>query len=254
MREWSAPALWVLGALLLAVAGIGCLASRASAPSLIGGGARVLFIGNSYTYVNDVPGLVQALVDSSHAGDSIAVETVAFPDFALVDHWNEGTALREIRKGGWRWVVLQQGPSSVGANRDTLRMWTKEFASEIVRSGASPALFSAWPSMSRTADFDRAIESYSLAAVDVNGLLLPVAASWLAAWRRDPSLQLYASDGLHASAEGSYLAALAIYGALRQRSPVGLPNVVVTRTGEVLRVESARARLLQESAAEALGR
>jgi len=244
----------VLGALLLLVAGIGCLSAPSTAPILIGGGARVLFIGNSYTYVNDVPGLVQALVDSSHMGDSIAVETVAFPDFALVDHWNEGTALREIRKGGWRWVVLQQGPSSVGVNRDTLRMWTKAFASEIDKIGGRTALFSAWPSAARTQDFDRAIESYTLAASDVNGMLAPVAASWLAAWRRDASLALYASDGLHASVDGSYLAALAIYGALLGRSPVGLPNVLTTRAGRVLQLDATRARLLQESAAEALGR
>jgi hypothetical protein len=197
---------------------------------------------------------VQALVDSAHAGDSIAVETVAFPDFALVDHWNEGTALREIHKGGWRWVVLQQGPSSVDVNRDTLRLWTKALASEIDKVGGRTVLFSAWPSAARTQDFERAIESYTLAASDVHGVLAPVAASWLAAWRRDASLALYAGDGLHASPDGSYLAALAIYGALTGHSPVGLPNVLMTRSGFTLRVDATRARLLQDAAADALGR
>ena len=244
----------VVAAAMVIFGDLHCLpTARAAGPGLVGGGARVLFVGNSYTYVNDVPGLVQALADSGH-GDSIAVETVAFADFALVDHWNEGTALREIRKGGWRWVVLQQGPSSVEVNRDTLRLWTKAFADEIARVGARTVLFSAWPQASRRQDFERAIESYTLAAADVNGVLAPVASAWLAAWRRDSTLQLYASDGLHASADGSYLAALAIYGAMLGRSPVGLPNVVATRTGGVLRLDSVRARLLQDAAAEALGR
>ena len=248
---YGAPTRRVFGALLFCfVAGIRCLSAQMGAPRLVGAGARVLFIGNSYTYVNDVPGLVQALADSTR--DSIAVEMVAFPDFALVDHWRDGTALREVRKGGWRWVVLQQGPSAADVNRDTLRIWTKVFGAEIQKVGGRAALFSAWPQSSRSQDFDRAIESYALAAADVRGVLLPVAAAWRAAWRRDPNLQLYASDGLHASTDGSYLAAIVIYGALLEKSPLGLPNVVVTRTGGALRVDSSRARLLQEAAAEAL--
>jgi len=195
--------------------------------------------------------LVQALADSMR--DSIAVEMVAFPDFALVDHWSEGTALHEVRKGGWRWVVLQQGPSAADVNRDTLRLWTKAFGAEIRKIGGRTALFSAWPQSSRSQDFDRAIESYALAAADVQGVLLPVAAAWRAAWRRDPSLQLYASDGLHASTDGSYLAALVIYGGLLGKPPVGLPNALTTRSGAALRLDAARARLLQDAATEALG-
>jgi len=247
----GAPTRRVFGALLFCfVASIRCLSAQMGAPRLVGAGARVLFVGNSYTYVNDVPGLVQALADSTR--DSIAVEMVAFPDFALVDHWSEGTALREVRKGGWRWVVLQQGPSAADVNRDTLRLWTKAFGAEIQKIGGRAALFSAWPQSSRMQDFDRAIESYAMAAADAHGVLAPVAAAWRAAWRRDPNLHLYASDGLHASTDGSYLAAIVIYGALLGKSPVGLPNAVITRTGGVLRVDSSRARLLQEAAAEAL--
>src|SRR6476646_1101634 len=113
----------------LCVSAAGCLS--ATAPTLIGDGRPILFIGNSYTYVNDLPGIVQALADSA-GGEKIAVETVAEPDFALVDHWARGTAQREISKGGWAFVVLQQGPSSVGVNRDTLRLATKLFAPGIV--------------------------------------------------------------------------------------------------------------------------
>jgi hypothetical protein len=138
----GAPTRRVFGALLFCfVDSIRCLSAQMGAPRLVGAGARVLFVGNSYTYVNDVPGLVQALADSMR--DSIAVEMVAFPDFALVDHWSEGTALREVRKGGWRWVVLQQGPSASEVNRDTLRLWTKAFGAEIRKIGERTALFSA---------------------------------------------------------------------------------------------------------------
>lgn len=191
------------GALLLVA---GCLGNLEGAgltePVLIGEGRRALFIGNSYTYLADIPGLVQAMADSA-GGDKIAIETVAGPDMALVDHWKEGTAAREIAEGGWEWVVLQQGPSSVQVNRDSLRTLTQMFSAEIAKVNATPALFSAWPSATRRADFDRAIESYRLAAEDVNGVFLPVAGSWKKAWETDPELQMY-SDGLHPSAIGAY--------------------------------------------------
>jgi hypothetical protein len=244
MRSWHM--FLRLGLILVAS---GCLGGPTSPqPRLIGDGRRVLFIGNSYLYTMDLPGLVQALADSA-GGDKLAIATVAGANMALVDHWNEGTARREIAKGQWEWVVLQQGPSSVQVNRDTLRMATQLFADEMARVGATPALFSAWPSEPRRVDFPRAIESYRLAAQDVDGLFLPVAGGWLEAWEREPQIQLYA-DGLHASANGAYLAALVIYAKLLGKSPIGLPARLRTMEGFEIAIDPAVAALLQEAAAE----
>ena len=223
-----------------------------SLPSLIGEGRQVLFIGNSLTYWNDLPLIVQALADSA-GGESLAVMVVAFPDYNLDDHRAEGTALRAIARGGWEVVVLQQGPSSLPENRVQLRASVGALGAEIRGVSATPALYSVWPSASRREDFDRAIESYTLAAQDVNGVLFPVAAAWLAAWRRDSLLTLYSADGLHPSVEGSYLAALVMYGALFERSPVGLPQRVRLASGGELGVTPEVAAVLQAAAAEVLG-
>jgi hypothetical protein len=244
-----------LAVLLLAMS-LGCGVGSTGAGDLDGGedlgeGTRVLFIGNSYLYFADIPGIVQALADSAR-GEKLAVATVAGPDLALVDHWKDGGAVRRIRAGGWKWVVLQQGPSSTEINRDSLRLTTGWFAGEIRNVGAVPALFSAWPSDARRQDFPRAIESYQLAAQDVSGLFLPVAPAWLQAWSRDGTLGLY-SDGLHPSAAGAYLAALVIYGRLLRASPVGLPPAVRLRRGAVLSLPPPIATLLQQAAAAALG-
>jgi len=236
-------------AILLLVTVLGSCGGSPAEPQL-GEGRRVLFIGNSYLYFGDIPGIVRALADSA-GGDELAVKTVAGANLALIDHWKEGTAVREIRKGGWEWVVLQQGPSSVGINRDSLRLVTKLFADEIAAVGATPALFSAWPSQPRRQDFARAIESYTLAAADVDGLLLPVASAWLAAWERDPGLALYA-DGLHSSTAGAYLSALVIYSRLLDASPRGLPGTLRLASGGTVSVDVERAALLQEAAEEAV--
>ena len=152
-----------------------------------------------------------------------------------------------------KWVVLQQGPSSVDVNRDTLRIATKLFGDEITRANARPALFSAWPTASRREDFPRAIESYTLAANDVSGLLLPVAAAWVAAWDTTPALALYA-DPLHPSVEGAYLSALVVYAQLLEKTPKGLPATLRLNSGRTLTIDPNMAALLQQAAAEATGR
>ena len=48
-------------ATLAIVLGEAC--ALATEPKLVGEGTRILFIGNSHTYVNDVPGILQALAE-----------------------------------------------------------------------------------------------------------------------------------------------------------------------------------------------
>ncbi|MEO7965255.1 MAG: hypothetical protein ABIT38_15215, partial [Gemmatimonadaceae bacterium] len=74
-----------------------------------GEGDRILFIGNSHTYVNDVPGLVQALADSMKS-KKIAVGSIVQPEFALIDHWLDPNVRAAVsRCEGVTHVVMQQG-------------------------------------------------------------------------------------------------------------------------------------------------
>jgi hypothetical protein len=207
----------------------------------------VLFIGNSLTYTNDLPEIVQALAKS--AGTRLRVDSRAVGGTALSDHWAPAT-LDLVRHGGWTTVVLQQGPSSTAENRADLRAWTARWAAEIRGAGARPALYMVWPEAARRAAFPAVVESYTLAASDVDGLLLPVGAAWLAAWERDPDLPLYGPDAFHPSPAGSYLAGLVMYARLLGRSPVGLPARLELSTGRVVDIPQAQAAVLQEVAAQ----
>jgi len=233
----------VLAALTL----VACLGDSISGPALIGDGTRMLFIGNSHLYVTDVPGILQALADSA-GGERLAVETVANPDYAVIDHWLDGIAQREIAKGGWKYVVLQQGWTPAGVCRDTLRLATKLFSDDIKKVGATPALFETWGNQDRPVQFQGSIESYRLAAEDVGGLLFPIAEAWQEVWRTDATVSLY-SDGLHANLAGSYLTALVIYARIFQKTPVGLPSRLRTRQGMTLDLDPVLGRVLQDAAA-----
>ena len=243
---WSIIASTTTLAGALAVAA--CLGTTSpGAPITIGDGTRILFVGNSLTYVNDVPGILQALADSG-GGEPLAVASRALPNYALIDHWTEGVVQRHIAQRAWAWVVMQQGWTPAGVDRDTLRLAVRNFGGEIAKIGAKAALYQTWPPSNRRGDFPGTIESYELAAADVGGVVFPVARAWLAAWERDPSIQLY-SDGLHASPEGSYLAALVMYARIFERSPVGLPARLRTRGGFPLAIDPTVARVLQDAAA-----
>ena len=176
---------------------------------------RVLFIGNSLTYVNDLPAMVAAFGRS--AGTSIEYETVAIPDFSLEDHWNQGDASRAIRRGGWTWVVLQQGPSALAASRLLLIDYAKRFDQEIQRAGARTAMYMVWPSRARRGDFPGVSRSYAAAAAALGATLLPVGDAWREAWAIEASLPLYGRDGLHPSPMGSWLGALVVYRQLTGR-------------------------------------
>lgn len=215
-------------------------------------GRPILFVGNSLTYVNDLPGILQAMADSA-GGAKLAVASVAFPDFALEDHWAQGSALRAIQGGGWEYVIMQQGSSALLESRINLRQWTKNFATEIRKVNAQPGLYMVWPQSNRQFDFQDVVTSYTLAASDVNGTLFPVGSAWLAVWKRDPSVALYSSDGLHPSIAGSYLAAAVMYAKLYGKSPVGLPAALRLHSGATVSVEKNLAALLQASAAEVTG-
>lgn len=210
---------------------------------------RILFVGNSLTYANDLPGMVKALADS--AGISgVQTAQVAKPDYALEDHWADGQATRVIEPGGWHWVVMQQGPSAVLANRANLRQWVATFSTLIRSKGGEPALYQVWPQLVNFSDFNASAESYRLAALDVNGLLLAAGNAWRAAWAHDPDLPLYAADGLHPSVQGSYLAALTIFGGIFHRSVIGLPRGLRVAGGATFQLSAAQALLLQQAADE----
>ena len=181
---------------------------------------RILFIGNSLTYANDLPAMVCGLARS--AGRQVTCDSVAKPDYGLEEHWNDREARQAIARG-WDVVVLQQGPSALPESRRLLIHYTRRFDAEIKKAGARTALFMVWPSLARRGDFPGVSQSYAAAATDVKGLLLPAGHAWRAAWASDSKLPLYGPDGFHPSSMGTYLSALVIYEQIFAASPPATP-------------------------------
>ena len=239
--------------LLFAVVSV-CVAPHSNAAQTGIARARVLFVGNSLTSQNDLPAMLEAL--ATQAGASITCSAVARANYSLEDHWKDGAALRALRRERWTHIVLQQGPSSLPDSQASLRDYAARFAAEARQVHAAVVLYGVWPPKARSGFFDAVTGSYARAAEDVGGALVPVGEGWRAAWRRDPSLALYAADDFHPSSIGTYMAALMFLQRLTGRSPVGLPPPGESRNRVLgdIRLDTAQLAVLQSAAAEANGR
>ncbi len=208
--------------------------------------AKVLFVGNSLTYFNDLPEMLKAI--AAQAGKNVITHAVTIGGANLEDHYRARTALNEIARGHYHLVILQQGPSSLIESQQDLLDWTLRFNAPIRASGARPALYMVWPESARLAYFDAVRASYSNAALAVNGMFIPAGEAWRAGWRVDPDLPLYGSDQFHPSPLGSYAAALSMFAELYRQTPVGLPSRLTLSNGQTLQFPDSHARILQESA------
>ena len=74
----------------------------------------VLFVGNSLTYTNDMPVMLQVIAEV--AGKSFEYRSLTAPNFSLEDHWVRGARdlITDLKADV---VVLQQGPSSLPENQ-----------------------------------------------------------------------------------------------------------------------------------------
>ncbi len=243
-------------------AGVGRMARMALIPALVLSncgsqtpngppfdGRQILFIGNSLTYSNDLPGMLGAMIDSAGA-ESTLIQSLALPDYGLADHWATG-ASAAIASRAWDIVVLQQGPSAT-EGRPSLLEFSRRFDVEVAAVGGRTAMYMVWPSLHRFFDFDGVSDSYRMAAEQVDGLLYPAGEAWRAAWRIDSTVALYDRDGFHPSVLGTYAAALVMFEQITGLSPLEAPRSLRTELdGITIEVPDSTANLLQIAAGTA---
>jgi len=179
---------------------------------------RILFVGNSLTYVNDLPSMIATIAKQDST--TISYTSLAFPDYSLEDHWNEGKLQAEIEKGNYDFVIAQQGPSALPESQVLLLESATKLAELCKNYKTKLVLYMVWPSKARSFDLDNVISSYTNAAEKTSSLLCPAGLAWKYAWEADPTLPLYSFDNFHPSVTGSLLAAITIYASLANKNDV----------------------------------
>lgn len=218
---------------------------------------RVLMIGNSYTFYNDLPEVLAALsqktqypleVDSYTAG---AMSLRGFLDIPA-----HARARQLLESGRYDWVVLQdqsQTPAyRPGETLDSVRRW-----SALARkSGTRVMLFMTWAHASESGGKMRPLAdmqaltstAYCRAAVENKVAVAPVGEAWARWYRKNPGKPLHVSDRSHPNPQGTYLAACVIHGALSGKRLKGLPASFRLRGGRLFRVPGSVAAEMQKTA------
>ena len=170
---------------------------------------RVLFVGNSYIYYNNLPQMVSLLSDSLNT--KLICKKSTFGGATLGDHWNsrKGLRTREILANEKFDIVIIQDNSMWPLEQgDSVLMYGKLFSDLIKSKNATPYLYNTW-SREATPQTQGAIDKvYQELAFQTKAVLVPVGGAWAEAKLQKPATQLYFSDGSHPSPLGTFLIAL----------------------------------------------
>lgn len=231
---------------------------------------RILFVGNSYTYFNNLPQILQQIAFAGGNGN-VEVQMVAEGGATLRDIWEKGAALKVIREHSWNYVILQD-QSSLGntyivngkeriVDQSEFLRYARLFDAEIKKKGAKTVFYLTWAKEDADAREQMALNNaYVSIARDLRDLVAPVGVVWQRVRRQFSKLALYISDKSHPTAAGSYLAAIVLYTTIFRKSPVGLPaelkgnpvdedgRIDLTKTVSLVDIPAKEARLIKVAA------
>jgi hypothetical protein len=173
---------------------------------------RILFVGNSLTYTNNLPAMVQAIGVNNDI--QIETEMLAYPNYALEDHWRDGKFQKLMNEKYFNYVIIQQGPSSQQDGRYMLFDYGDRFKIICDEKGARLVFFMVWPSRANYQTFAGVIQNYRDASVKTESMLCPVGEAWKSYIDSTLDFTYYDVDGFHPSIKGSQIAAQLIYNTL----------------------------------------
>lgn len=185
----------------------------------------VLFVGNSYTFYNNLPETFEKLMIAG--GHEIMVEQSTFGGWSLKNHALSPETTEKIANTNWDYVILQE--KSVVTNPEiSMYPAVRELNAQIEDIGAETILFMTWGhrdglESAGYPDYDsmqsQIKENYQTIADELSLIIAPVGLAWQNALTENPDLQLWDADGSHPSKEGTYLAAHVFYAVLKHKNP-----------------------------------
>ena len=195
----------------------------------------VLFIGNSYTYVNDLPSVFSQLTLS--LGDEATVDSKTNGGFTFQNHLVDPLTMTKIHAKPWDYVVLQGQSQEPSFPFDQVNTQTLPPAVSLADSVYANAFcgqtmyFMTWGRQVGDPQWDsintfykmnnRLRNAYVRIADSANASVAPVGVAWKYIIDNHPTINLYSADGSHPSLEGTYLAACTFYASVYRKNSSG---------------------------------
>jgi len=208
---------------------------------------RVLFIGNSYTYGNDLPALVAALAEAA-GGRRVDAATCVRGGFTLEQHAARRETLAELDRQDWDVVVLQEQSTRPVVDPKRMHAFARKLHEQIRSRNARTVFFLTWARQHKPEMQAGLNRAYFSIAKELGATVAPVGVAWQQALSADAKLVLHTKDQSHPNPAGSYLAACVFYATLLDKSPVGLPGQLSKGEKTLLSLDNQCARRLQEIA------
>jgi hypothetical protein len=205
---------------------------------------RVLFIGNSFTARNDVPGMIERM--AAARGRAMEHRLISAGGASLRQHWNKGDAVEAIRSGTYDVVVLQEQSTLPIKGPARMRENIMQFHEAIESAGARTVLYVTWARLNAPQSQDAITGAYVSIAKEIEAEFAPAGEAWRIALSRHADLALHDKDGSHPTPAGSFLAACTLYATILRDTPLGID---VTN---IRGLNAAQIQQLQQIAAEAV--
>ncbi|WP_298222573.1 T9SS type A sorting domain-containing protein [Flavobacterium sp.] len=200
---------------------------------------KVLFLGNSYTYANDLPQIVSALASST--GDVLIYDSNLIGGYSLEDHFASTVSKNKILADDWDYIVLQEQsqrpafivPSGFMNGFSDLKTYIDQnkpcaqitsfmtwgYQNGDAQNCASNPVVCSYAGMQDLVS-DRYMSMSNLYESEVT----PVGVVWKYIKENYPTINLYQSDGSHPSLAGSYIAACCFYTSIFRKDPTLISN------------------------------
>lgn len=209
------------------------LACFSAASSTAQSTRKALFLGNSYTAVNNLPQIVADVALS--AGDTLNFDSYTPGGYTLEAHSIDPTTQAKIMAGGWEYVILQGQSQEPVTHSSQFYQGGSDLNDMVIQynSCAVTMLYMTWgrkngdapncssfPVMCTYAGMDSTLRnSYLTLASGIDAEISPVSVVWNYLIQNNPSIELYQPDESHPSAAGSYAAACCFYAAIFKKDP-----------------------------------
>jgi len=185
---------------------------------------KVLFVGNSFTARNDLPGLITRLARAR--GRVLEHRLIHAGGASLRAHWNAGVAAEAIRDGGYDAVVLQEQSTLPVTNAARMHENVRLFDGAITAAGAKTVLYMTWARLNAPDSQTAITDAYTAVGEELGATVAPVGVAWQRFIRENDRPVLHDRDQSHPTVAGSYLAACVFLAALFRESPVGVGDDV----------------------------
>jgi hypothetical protein len=185
---------------------------------------RILFIGNSFTARNDLPGLLAQL--AAARGVQIEQALLSIGGASLRTHWNKGEARTAIQRGKFDYVVLQEQSTLPIKNAARMRENVLLFDEEIRAAGAKTVLYMTW-ARKRMPEKQKVLsDAYTSIGREISAVVVPVGDVWWRFIAKHDSPALHDKDQSHPTQAGSYLAAYVFLATLFRKTPLGIESTL----------------------------